>query len=170
MTHDQLMCFWGQLQQSLNVWLNIDSLKLSAVSLEGLALWPNQKLLKIPGNIIPTDGTPDQIFGVLHQWHRVIIWIRELVFQVGKDRMCITPIYNALFKNGERRFIPFTWTYILQGIQNFSIRGVLLENIKIDKVGKIQKYKIMYNIQYCIWRQTTTELYSDSNCFSHGRL
>lgn len=98
----------------MNVRLYVNGGELSAVSLKGLPLWPNKELLKVPGDIRPTDGTPDQEFGVLHEGAGVVVRIGELVFQVGKDRMCVFSIDVALLEDSEVGFEATTWTHMLQ--------------------------------------------------------
>lgn len=110
----------------MNVGLNVDGRELSAVSLEGLPLWGDEELFKVPGDVCPADGTPDQKAGVLHEGAGVVVWIGELVLQVSKDRMCVCPVDVALLKDGEVWPEAAAWTHMLQGIHDLIIGAVLL--------------------------------------------
>lgn len=60
---DGLVC---RVEKLLDVTLNVDGWESSAVAFEWLSVWPNEKLLKVPGDVIPANGTPDDAFGVVH--------------------------------------------------------------------------------------------------------
>lgn len=113
----------------MNVRLDVNGGERFAVSLEGLSLWPDEEFLKVPGDVRPADGTPDQKLGVLHEGAGVVIWIGELVFQVGKDRMCVRSVDVALLKDGEVWQEAAAWTHMLQGVHDLIVGAVLLQNM-----------------------------------------
>ncbi|TNN87275.1 hypothetical protein EYF80_002477 [Liparis tanakae] len=98
------------------------------LELSGLSLRPDEKLLKVPGDVRPVDGTPNQKLGVLHEGGGVIIRIGELVFEVGKDWMCACPVDVTLLKDCEAGLKAAARTNMLQGIQDLTIAAVLLQN------------------------------------------
>lgn len=98
----------------MNVRLYFNGGELSAVSLKGFPLRPDEELLKVPGDVRPADGTPDQKFGILHEGAGVVMGIGELVFQVGEDGMCVFSVDVALLKDGEVGFEAATWTHMLE--------------------------------------------------------
>lgn len=114
----------------MNVRLYVNGGELLAVSLKGLALWPDEEFLKVPRDVGPADGTPDQEFGVLHEGGGVVIGVGELVFKIGKDRVCVRPVDFTLLKDGEAGFKATAGTNMLQGIQDLTIVAVLLQNTK----------------------------------------
>lgn len=114
----------------MNVGLNVDGRERSAVSLEGVPLRGDEELLKVPGDVGPADGTPGQKPGVLHEGVWVVVWIGELVFQVGKDRVCVCSVDVALLKDGEVGPEAAARTHMLQGIHYLIIGAVLLQSRK----------------------------------------
>ena len=72
------------------------------VSLDGRAIWANEELLKVPGDVCPLDWPPDQELRVGHQALRVIAGGRQRLLQELEDRMLIFAIglnlYNILNK------------------------------------------------------------------------
>lgn len=115
----------------MNVRLYVNGGELFAVSLKGLSLRPDEELLKIPGDVRPADGTPNQKFGILDEGSGVIVGIREFVFQVGKDWVRVGAVDVALLEDGEVGREATTRAHMLQGIQDLTIRAVLLENTSI---------------------------------------
>lgn len=115
----------------MNVRLYVNGGKHFAVSFKGLSLWPDEEFLKVPRDVCPADGTPNQKFGVLHEGGGVIIRIGELVFKIGKDWMCVCPVDNTLLKDGKAGLKAAAWTYMLQGIQDLTIAAVLLQNTSV---------------------------------------
>lgn len=97
----------------MNVRLDVDSLKFFAVTFKGLSLWPNQEFLKIPRDVCPADGTPDEEFRILDEGVWIIIRIGKFVFQIGKDRVGVGSIHITLFKDSEARLVAISWTHIL---------------------------------------------------------
>lgn len=114
----------------MNVRLDVNGRELFAVSLKGLALWPDEEFLKVPRDVRPADGTPNQELGVLYEGVGVVIGIGELVFKVGKDRMCVCSVDVTLLKDGKAGLKAAAWTHMLQGIQDLAIGAVLLEKHK----------------------------------------
>lgn len=60
---DGLVC---RVEKLLDVTLNVDGRESPAVAFEWLSVWPDEKLLKVPGDVIPANGTPDDTFRVVH--------------------------------------------------------------------------------------------------------
>lgn len=114
----------------MNVGFSVDGRELSAVSLEGVPLRGDEELLKVPGDVRPADGTPGQEPGVLHEGVGVVVWIGELVFQVGKDRMRVCSVDVTLLKDGEVGQEAAARTHMLQGIHDLIIGAVLLQSRK----------------------------------------
>lgn len=98
----------------MNVRLYVNGGEFFAVSLKGLSLWADEEFLKVPGDIRPADGTPNQKFGVLNERIWIVIGVGEFVFQIGKDWVCICSIDVALLKDGEGGLEPSTRTHMLQ--------------------------------------------------------
>lgn len=105
----------------MNVRLDVNGRELFAVSFEGLSLWPDEEFLKVPGDIGPVDGTPNQKPGVLHEGAGVIFGIGQLVFEIGEDGVRVCAIDVALLKNGEVRQKTAAWTHMLQGTQDLAV-------------------------------------------------
>lgn len=57
---------FGNAQKLLYVSLNVTGQVSPAVTLERDAIWADKELLKVPGDVISTHGTPDDAFGVTH--------------------------------------------------------------------------------------------------------
>lgn len=85
----------------MDVRLDVNGGELFAVSFKGLSFGPDEEFLKVPRHVRPADGTPNQKFGVLHEGVGVVIGVGELVFQIGKDRMCVCSVDVTLLKDGE---------------------------------------------------------------------
>lgn len=102
------------LQKLLNVGLQIDGEKMTAVAFEGLSVGTNKELLKVPGHIISPDRTPDDGLGVSHQRHRLVRGKGELFFQINKQRMSIASIHIHLFKKMKFWFKTISWTDVFQ--------------------------------------------------------
>lgn len=100
----------------MDVWFYVDGGELFAVSFEGLSLGSNEEFLKIPRDVCPADGTPDQKFRVLHERIGVIVGIRELVFQVGKNWVRACSVDVALLKDGKVRFKATSWAHMLEAV------------------------------------------------------
>lgn len=112
----------------MNVGLNVDGRELSAVSLEGFPLRGDEELLKVPGDVVPADGTPDEKPGVLHEGAGVVVWVGQLVFQVGKDRVCVCTVDVTLLKDGEVGQEAAARAHMLQGVQDLIVGAVLLQS------------------------------------------
>ena len=67
-------------------------LYLPGVSLDGGAIWADEELLKVPGDVGPLDRAPDQELRVGHQALRVIAGGRQRLLQELEDRMLIFAI------------------------------------------------------------------------------
>lgn len=115
----------------MNIRLYVNGWELFAVSFKGLSLWPDEEFLKVPRDVGPADGTPNQKFGVLHEGGWVVIGVGELVFKIGKDRMCVCSVDVTLLEDGEAGLEAAAWTHVLQGIQDLTIAAVLLQNTSV---------------------------------------
>lgn len=111
----------------MNVWLDVNGGIPFAVSFKGLSLWPDQELLKVPRNVIPVDGTPNEESGVLHEGAGLVVGVGQFVFQIGKDWVRVCSIDITLLKDGEVGLEPIAWTDVLQGLQDLTIGAVLLQ-------------------------------------------
>lgn len=98
----------------MNVRLYVNGGEFFAVSLKGFSLWPNEEFLKVPGDIRPADGAPNQKFGVLNERIWVVIGIGEFVFQIGKNWVGICSIDVTLLEDGKDGLEASTWTHVLQ--------------------------------------------------------
>lgn len=112
----------------MNVRLYVNGGELFAVSFKGLSLWPYEEFLKVPRDVRPADGTPNQKLGVLDEGVGVVIGIGELVFKIGKDWMCVCSVDITLFEDGKAGLKAAAWTHMLQGVQDLTIGAVLLQN------------------------------------------
>lgn len=115
----------------MDVRLYVNGGECFAVSFEGLSLWPDEEFLKVPRDVCPPDGTPNQKFGVLHERDGVVIGIGELVFKIGKNRMCVGPIDITFLKDGKVGLKAAARTHMLQGIHDLTIAAVLLQNTSV---------------------------------------
>lgn len=97
----------------MNVWLYVNRGELPAISFKRLSLGCYEEFLKVPRNIGPADGTPNQEFGVLHEGVGVVVGIGEFLFEIGEDGMCVSSIDITLLKDGEIGLESTTWTYML---------------------------------------------------------
>lgn len=111
----------------MNVRLYINGGELFAISFKGLSLWPDDEFLKVPRDVRPVDGTPDQKFGVLHEGAGVVIGIGELVFKICKDWMRVCSVDVTLLKDGKVGLKAATWTHMLQAIHDLTIGAILLK-------------------------------------------
>lgn len=57
---------------------------MSAVALIGLAIRTDQELLKVPGDVVPTDGTPNDALRIIHESHGIVAGDLKLVLQKDK--------------------------------------------------------------------------------------
>lgn len=131
----------------MNVRLDVNGWELFAVSFKGLSLRPDEEFLKVPGDVGPADGTPNQKSGVLHEGVGVIFGIGELVFEIGEDGVCVCAIDVALLKNGEVRHKTAAWTHMLQGTQDLTVGAVLLQNKYSCLYCQTDSTSIFYGLQ-----------------------
>lgn len=98
----------------MDVRLYVNSWKIPAVSLKGLSLRPDEKFLKVPRDVRPANWTPNKKSGILHEGTWVVFGIREFVFEIGKDWMCVCSVDIALLKQGEVGLEAASWLHVLQ--------------------------------------------------------
>lgn len=110
----------------MNVRLNVNGGIPFAVSFKGLSFWPDQELLKVPRDVVPADGTPDEESGVLHEGAGLVVGVGQFVLQIGKDWVRVCSVDVTLLKDGEVGLEPIAWTDVLQGLQDLTIGAVLL--------------------------------------------
>lgn len=89
------------MQKLLDICLDVAGKESAPIPLERLSVGTNEELLKIPSDVIPANGTPDDKLGVGHERHRLIAWERKLVFEILKQRMGIFSIYVDFLKQLE---------------------------------------------------------------------
>ena len=91
--------FFTLLRQKLfNVFLQVDGLVVLRVPRNGLTVRPDQKLLKVPGNVRSANGFPDDELWIGHQGLGVVFWQWQLWLQPFKHGMCLGAVYLNLEK------------------------------------------------------------------------
>lgn len=118
----------------MNIRLNVDGGELSAVSLDGIPLRGDEELFKVPGDVCPADGAPDEEPGILHEGGGVVVRVGELVFQVGEDWVSVCSVDVTLLKDGEVWPEAAAGTHVLQGIHDLVVGAVLLQSRKCGQV------------------------------------
>lgn len=101
-------------QQLLDVALDVARQEFPAVALEGDAVGPDEELLKVPGDVVPADGTPDDQLGVRKQRTRVVAGDRQLFPEELEKRVGILPIHIHLLKELELGLESISRTYMFQ--------------------------------------------------------
>lgn len=102
------------LQQLFNICLNINGEEISAVTLVGLPVGSDQELLKVPGDVVPTDGAPNDELWIGHESHSIITGERKLFLQIYKQGVGILSIDVHLLKELELGFEGIPRTDVLQ--------------------------------------------------------
>lgn len=128
---------YGNFEEALDVGLNVDGGEGAAVAAEGLPLRPNKELLEVPGHIATAHWAPNDELGIGHERKWVIVRVRELVLQVGKDRMLILTVHLTLLDKGEGGLESVPRADVLEAVQDLLILTVLLgeENDKEMEEG-----------------------------------
>jgi len=116
----------GPLEKLFDIWFDVDGEEPSAVTLERFPVRADEKLLKVPGDVIPAHGTPEDRFGITHQGHSVIAGLRELLLQEHKQRVGVLSIHFHLLQKLKFGLEAISRPDILQRQQDFIIFAVLL--------------------------------------------
>lgn len=116
----------SNLQKLLDICLDVAGEESAPIPLERFSIGTNEKLLKIPSDVISANGTPYDKLGVGHERHRLIAGKRKLVFEILKQRMGIFSIYVGFLKKLEFGLEAVSRTNVFQREQNFFILAVLL--------------------------------------------
>lgn len=116
-------------EELLYVSLNVDCEEPPAVALEGNSIWPDEELLKVPGDVVPADWTPNYKTGVSHQGDWVITGEWELFLEELEQGMGILPIHIHLLQELKLWLKAISWTDMLQGQKDFLIPAVLLHRL-----------------------------------------
>lgn len=127
---------YGNFEEALDVGLNVDGGEGAAVASEGLPLWPDKELLKVPGHIRAAHWAPNDELGIRHERKWVIIGVGELVLQVGEDRVLILTIHLTLLGKGEGGLESTPRADILETVQDLLILTVLLGEEEDREHGK----------------------------------
>lgn len=83
-------------QELLYFTLDAARQEFPAVAFEGDAVGPDEELLKVPGDVVPADGTPDDQLGVRKQRVGVVAGERQLFPEELEERVGILPVHIHL--------------------------------------------------------------------------
>lgn len=114
------------LEELLNVSFDVAGQEASAVALERFPIGADEELLKVPRDVVPAHGTPDDELGVGHQGRRVVAGEGKRLLQEHKQGVSILSVHVDLFQDLEVRHEAIPRTHELQAVQNFFVLGVLL--------------------------------------------
>lgn len=109
-----------------NICLNVDGEEISAVALVGLSIRTDQELLKVPGDIVSLDRTPNNKLGICHESRGFIGGEWKLFLEKLKQRVGIFSIHVHFLEELKIWFKAIPWTDIFQRLQDFIILAVLL--------------------------------------------
>lgn len=123
---DSAFFLFGKLQEALDIGLNAASEELGAVPLERFSFRSHQELLKVPGDVIAMHGAPQDELWLQHEAGRIVIWVREFILQVGKDRMGVVAIHFTLLTKSKVGFKPRSGPHIFQAMEDLFICAVFL--------------------------------------------
>lgn len=114
------------LKELFNVSFDVAGQEVPAVALEGFPIRADEELLKIPRDVVPAHGTPDDELGVSHQGHRDVAGEGKLLLEKHEQLVRVLAIHINLFQELEARYEAIPRTHVLQAVQNFFIFGVFL--------------------------------------------
>lgn len=114
------------LKQLFNICLNVNSKETSAVALAWLPVRTDQELLKIPGYVLPTHWTPNDVLWISHERRSIVRGVWEFVLKIDKQGVGITSIHIHLLKELKLWFKAIPWTDILERSQDFIIFAIFL--------------------------------------------
>lgn len=114
------------LEKLFDICFDVAGEEPSAVALERFPVRADEKLLKVPGDVIPAHGTPEDQFGITHQGHSVVTGLRELLLQEHKQRVGVLTVHFHLLQKLEFGLEAISRTDELQRQQDFIILAVLL--------------------------------------------
>lgn len=110
----------------MQIRLNTASEELGAVALERFSFRSHQELLKVPGNVVAMYRAPQDELWLQHEAGRIIIWVREFILQVGKDRVGVVAIHLTLPAKSKIGFKPRSGPHMFQAMEDLFICAVLL--------------------------------------------
>lgn len=125
------------LEELLNVSLDVTGQEAPAVALERFPIGADEELLKVPRDVVPAHGTPDDELGVGHQGRRVVAGEGKRLLQEHKQGVSILSVHVDLFQELEVRHEAIPRTHELQAVQNFFVLGVLLVLEKTNYLTKL---------------------------------
>lgn len=105
----------SKVEKLLDVSLNVAGQEPSAVPLEWLPVRTNEELLKVPGDIIPADRTPDDALGISHEGHGLVRREWQLLLQKLEKRISVLPVHVYLLQELKLWLKAISRTDILQG-------------------------------------------------------
>lgn len=117
-------------QELLYVALDAARQELPAVALEGDAVGPDEELLKVPGHVVPADGTPDDQLGVRNQSAWVVAGGRQLFPEELEEGVGILPVHIHLLKESKLGLESISRADIFQRQEDFLILAVLLQRLR----------------------------------------
>lgn len=117
-------------QELLYVALDAARQEHPAVALEGDAVGPDEELLKVPGHVVPADGTPDDQLGVRDQSAWVIAGERQLFPEELEEGVRILPVHIHLLKKLKLGLESIPRTDMFQRQEDFLIPTVLLQRLR----------------------------------------
>lgn len=117
-------------QELLYVALDAARQELPAVALEGDAVGPDEELLKVPGHVVPADGTPDDQLGVGNQSAWVVAGGRQLFPEELEEGVGILPVHIHLLKESKLGLESISRADIFQRQEDFLILTVLLQGLR----------------------------------------
>lgn len=86
------------LEELFDVSLDIAGQEAPAVALERFPIGANEELLKVPGDVVPAHGTPDDELGVGHQGRRVVAGEGKLLLEKHEQGVRILAVYVNLLQ------------------------------------------------------------------------
>lgn len=132
------------LQESIDVFRNVGVLKLGAVTLHGLTILVDEKLLKVPGDVGPSDWRPlDGLIGGLDVVDKIRARASTIVgrswksgFQICPQGLLVCSIHGAFGHDVELGHVPITRANMLKGFHELEIRVVALMSELIARETK----------------------------------
>lgn len=132
-------------QELLYVALDAAGQELPAVALEWDAVGPNEELLKVPGHVVPADGTPDNQLGVGNQRAWVVAGERQLFPEELEEGVGILPVHIHLLKESKLGLESISRADVFQRQEDFLILAVLLRRLKKIRFRETQcRYKNVF--------------------------
>jgi len=119
--------FWRSgLKQLVDVGRDVAGLELFGVALEWFSCLVHQELFKVPGNVRPLDGLPDDELGVGHHADPVVWGQGHLALQPREHLVFPLPIHQDLVEHDAFWLKSISRPDILEGIENLNAVRVFL--------------------------------------------